>query len=84
MEKETLELLFKVAGTTQTTRKGMECALQWILDEALKDEISRNWEDAIIKNRETYIEKHANVISSHVVYHIKLEENDEKRMKARI
>jgi len=55
-----------------------------LLDKALKEEVESNWKGAYETFTENEVPRNANVIDSHVVYKVKVEENDSKRMKARL
>lgn len=62
----------------------MACAPSWILDKALQKEIASNWHDTHEEVDEREVKGNANAIPSHVVYKFKNEENNIKRMKARL
>lgn len=66
------------------TRKKMECAPQWLLNNAVEKELSSNWADAYESIQENTVPHDAKIISSHFVYKIKQEENGKKRLKARL
>lgn len=82
--QDTLNEIYDIVGSKQLTRSKMACAPSWLLDKALQEELSSNWSDTHDEVDERQIKRDANVIPSHVVYKIKNEENDVKRMKARL
>lgn len=81
--QQVLEQVYDTVGGEQLTRRRMECAPTWILDQAMRKEIEDNWEGAIERIPEKDVPRHANVISSHIIYKVKQEEGH-KRMKARL
>lgn len=66
------------------TRSKMSFAPSWLLDEALKEEITANWDDTFDVVDDRTVSTNANVIPSHVVYKVKNEEGNVNRMKARV
>lgn len=74
----------KFIETTQNTREGMEVLRARILNRALQEEMVNNWNKAITNRAEKFVEGNANTLSSHVLYQVKLEETDGKRMKVHI
>lgn len=83
-EQRILKKIYLATGGAQLSRNKMECAPQWVLDKAVKEELENSWKDAFLEVSERSIPKNANVISSHVVYKVKCEENNLMRMKARL
>lgn len=79
-----LEEIHDVIGSKQVTASRLTFAPPWILQEALKREHDSNWQGAYVEVREKDVCRGANVISSHVVYKLKTEENGSRMMKARI
>lgn len=59
-------------------------APSWIIQQALSKEHDDNWSEAYGEVSEKNLPLGANVISSHVVYKLKPEENYNMRLKARI
>lgn len=82
IHQHTLNEIYRVIGRKKLTRNKMDCASAWILDKALKEELEANWKDTHTEVDERDIEENANIIPSHVVYKLKSEEKDIKRMKA--
>lgn len=62
----------------------MACAPSWLLDKALQEELDSNWQDTHVEVDGRKIKRNANVVHRHVVYKVKNEENNFKRMKARL
>lgn len=79
-----LDEIHEVVGSKQVTRTHLTFAPPWILQEALKAEHDSNWADAYEVMQENSVPRNANVISSHVVYKLKTEEDGKRKMKARI
>lgn len=83
-EQETLEEIHKILGSAQVTRRKMECAPPWIVNKAIEAELKSNCKDAYEEVMDADVPQSANVIGSHIVYNIKVEENGKKRLKARL
>ena len=79
-----LERLYEATGGEQVTRSKMESAPPWLIQKALEDEINGAWDGAYEEVDERDLPAHANIISSHVVYKVKNEEGNTKRLKARL
>lgn len=62
----------------------LEGAPSWVVQHALKEEHDCNWARAYIEVHERTLPPNANIISSHVGYKIKKEEDGKLRLKARI
>lgn len=71
-------------GNKQVTISKLQLAPSWITTRALKEEHDNNWAEAYREIDERLVPKHANVISSHVIYKIKTEESGIRRLKARL
>lgn len=82
-EQSELQILYEILGSKQLKRKELELAPACLLDIAVSDEINNNWADAYKAVSETDVFEGANVIGSHIIYKIKLEEHG-KRLKARL
>ena len=83
-EQRVLDDLYGILGSEQVTRRKMECAPPWIVEKAVTAEYTSNWADAYIEVKDEDVRKGANVIGSHIVYKVKVEENGRKRLKARL
>ena len=83
-EQHILSKFYGIVGKSQITRKSMEGLPSWIIQNAINREIEQNWTDAYEEVKETDVPRNANVISSHIVYALKSEENNTKRLKARL
>lgn len=83
-KQDTLTEIYKVVGGKQLTRSKMAFAPSWVLDSALQEELQSNWKDAYDTVDDREIGNNANVIPSHVLYKVKNEEHNTKRMKARL
>lgn len=81
---EELTRLYNNIGTTQVTRSKLQCAPPWLVDEAFRKELEGNWCDAFVPVASNKLPRGANIITSHTVYKIKISEEGEKTLKARI
>lgn len=69
-------------GQRQVSVVDLEHSPQWLLDDALCNEMDTNWRDAYTEVPALTTEEISNVISSHVVYKIKESDNDTLKLKA--
>ena len=83
-EQKVLDDIYGILGSEQVTRRKLECAPPWVVEKAVKSEYNSNWADAYVEVKEVDVPKGANVIGSHIVYKVKVEENNRKRLKARL
>lgn len=79
-----LNEMFEQVGLQQVSRANLQFAPSWVLDEALASEHSSNWADAYEEVDERYVPWNANVVTSHVVYKVKTDEERDRKLKARI
>lgn len=79
-----LEAIHDEIGSKQVSSSQLNFAPPWLVDEALKTEHDANWADAYISVPDNNVPRDANVISSHVVYRIKTDEEGARMLKARI
>lgn len=84
--QEQLELnkLYAVIGKETVSRKKLEGAPFWLIDKAVKEEVEDAWKDAFTEVSEQQVPFDANIISSHIIYKIKIDEKGTKRLKARL
>jgi len=83
-EQKILDEMYKSVGGAQVMRHKMACAPPWLLDRAVEEELTNAWKGAYEEVPENAVPRNANVICSHIVYKIKLEEENHKRLKARL
>lgn len=79
-----LEEIYEVIGSKQVSASHLSFAGPWIMQEALQAEHDLNSTEAYKEIPEIDVPRGANVISSHVVYSVKTEEDGSRMMKARI
>eukprot|EP00177_Eucheuma_denticulatum_P007832 GFKZ01014258.1.p1 GENE.GFKZ01014258.1~~GFKZ01014258.1.p1 ORF type:complete len:1202 (-),score=97.36 GFKZ01014258.1:1881-5486(-) len=79
-----LSEIYDVLGSQQVSRRKMEFAPSWILEEAFKAEHDSNWAGAYVNVSEENIPRDANIVRSHTVYKVKVDESGDKKLKARI
>lgn len=84
IHQHTLNQIYKLVGGKQLTRSKMAFVPSWVLDRALQEELDSNRHDTHDEVKEHEVGANANVIPSHVVYKVKNEEQNFKRMKARL
>jgi len=82
--QKVLAELQSVLGKSQVTRSKLEFAPSWIVEEAFRSELKKNWAGAYEEVKEYDVPRHANVISSHVIYGIKQDESGTRKLKARL
>lgn len=71
-------------GTNQVTASAIAFAPNWIVEKAMRAEHDQNWVDAYEEVPESELPRNANVISSHVIFKIKTEDDGSLRLKGRI
>lgn len=71
-------------GSRQVSRNKLEFAPPWLVEEAFNTEHSSNWVDAYAEVDENEVPADANVITSHVIYKVKTDENEVLKLKGRI
>lgn len=71
-------------GSRQVTHSSLEFWPNWILDQALNSELTTNWKGVYTTVHETCIPHGANVISSHIVFKTKDDEDGNLKLKARL
>lgn len=79
-----LDEIHNIIGSKQVTASHLSFAPPWILREALKSEHDTNWHDAYKEVMDKDVPRTANVITSHVVYKLKTDEQGARMMKVRI
>ena len=79
-----LEQIHDFIGSKQVTASHSVFAPPYITKETLKREHDTNWAEAYTTVADIDVPRHANVITSHVVYKIKTDEDGRRAMKARI
>lgn len=79
-----IDTIYENIRNSQVTRSKLQYAPDWLLDEALRIEYEENWCKNIEHVEDTDVPRNSNIISSHVLYKVKVDEDDNKKMKARI
>jgi len=79
-----LEGIKDVIGTKQVNRRTREFAPPWIVQEAFTKELTDIWAETFEEVNEYEIGRDENIITSHVVYKIKADENCIMKLKRRI
>lgn len=79
-----LDEIHDVIGSQQVSGGKLAFAPPWIIEQAFEKEHQNNWSDAYEQVREKDLPRNANIITSHVVYKIKTDEQGERDLKARI
>ena len=82
--QQILKTILDTVGPSSVTRKKLEFAPAWILDEAFEREHRDNWERAYIIIDDKEVPRHANIITSHTIYKIREQEDGSKTLKNRI
>ena len=77
-EQRVLDDTHGILGSEQVNRRKMECAPPWIVQKAVQEEYQSNWTDSYVEVQDTDVPKDSNVIGSHVVYKVNVEENNQK------
>lgn len=76
-EEYVLRDIKSLIGSEQVTRKRLEGILAWIVERALNVEQDDNWKDAYVEVPEGKVSRCENIIYSHVVYKLKVDEKRE-------
>lgn len=71
-------------GSSQVTASAIAFAPGWIVEKAMKQEHDDNWTDAYQEVAEHALPKGSNIISSHVVFKVKTNDDGSLRLKGRI
>lgn len=79
-----LEHIYETIGSKQVSRRQLEFAPAWIIDQAFMKEFDENWSTAVEEVNKLEIPESANIIRSHVVYKVKTDEEGKRKMKARL
>lgn len=83
-EQDELDKLYKAIGSEQVSYGKMSLAPAWLIEKAVREELTSNWNDAYVEVPEASVTSDANVVTSHFVFKIKVEEHGRKRLKARL
>ena len=79
-----LDIIYDAVGSKQVTATQLSFSPPFILQDALKREHDLNWVGAYDEIADQQVPRYANVITSHVVYKLKTDENGNRKLKARI
>lgn len=79
-----IEMIHSVISSKQVTSSQLAFAPPYIIQKAMKREHDMNWGDTYTTVAADDVQRQANVITSHVVYKIKTDEDGRRAMKARI
>lgn len=71
-------------GTGQVTASAIAFAPSWVVEKSMKAEHDENWTGAYEEVHESDLERGANVISSHVVFKVKSNDDGSLKLKSRI
>lgn len=71
-------------GTGQVTASAIAFAPSWIIEKAMRAEHDENWTGAYEEVAEAGLPKTANIISSHVIFKIKTNDDESLKLKGRI
>lgn len=77
------DIQFKI-GQHQVTAKSLEFVPQWLIEEALEKEMDNNWQGPYLEVTAFSIDRSANVIGSNMVYKVKVGDDAQPVMKARL
>lgn len=83
-EHHVLSDIKALIGAEQVTRRRLEGIPAWIIQQALGKEHQDNWSEAYEEVPEGQVSRGENVIASHVVYKLKVDEKGGMKLKARI
>lgn len=78
-----IDRIYRTIGHDQVTLKKLSFAPPWLMKESYEKEAT-NWEGAYEEMNETEVPKGANIVGSHVLYKIKVSEDNSLKLKARI
>lgn len=79
-----LDEIHDVIGSQQVSGGKIAFAPPWIVEQTFAKEHESNWSDAYETVVEKDVPREANIITSHVVYKVKTDEQGERELKARI
>lgn len=79
-----LQLIHDNIGTKQVSASHLSFASPWIMEEALKHEHDSNWSGAYMEVPDHEVPRDAKIITSHVIYKLKTNEDGSRKLKARI
>lgn len=79
-----MEDIYSEIGAKQVTRRKLSFSPPRILDSAFKKEYESSWHDSNEPNAEAEVPSHANVLTSHVIYKFKTDEQQNRTPKERI
>lgn len=80
-EQSELVKLSTLIGKNTVSRSKLESAPHWLIDRAVKCEVEDAWNGAFIEVSDRSVPKNANIISSHIIYKVKTDENGVKNSK---
>lgn len=83
-EHEELQKLYKILGNKAVSRNHIETAPNWLIAKAVQNEIEDAWKGAFEEVDESTIPKNGNIISSHIIYKVKQNEDGTLKLKARL
>lgn len=83
-EQKILTNLHNKIGNSTVTLNKLQGIPPWVTYKAITNEHDNNWTDAYYEVEENSIPPNANVITSHVIYKVKTDEQGKHTMKARI
>lgn len=83
-EETILQDIKSVIGSNQVTASAVAFAPGWIVDKAMKAEHDDNWTDAYEEVLEHDLPQKANLISSHILFRVKTNDDGSLRLKGRI
>lgn len=83
-EGDILRDIKETIGSNQVTASAIAFAPGWVIEKAIRQEHDENWTGAYSEVMESDLPNNANVISSHVVFKVKTQDDESLRMKARI
>lgn len=83
-EQEALADLYKSIVSEQVSYNRISPAPSWLVEKAVYSELRDNWEGSYNEVYEVEVPSDANVVFSHFVFKIKIEENGHMRLKARL
>lgn len=64
--------IHRIIGNSQVSIMLMKSAPSWVTNKDLDDGHNNNWQTVYYEVKASYVPKNANIISSHVVYNVKL------------
>ena len=79
-----LDTIHDTIGSQQVSLNELGFAPSWIALKAFDEEYTSKWADAYVEVDDRYIPANANVITSHIVYKVKVDEDGSKSLKSKI